>query len=429
MAQYFNWKMALIGLVSLPITCCILVYANRIRYKGALKDSSKVVSQKRMTSDTITNYSTIASLAHEDYIIEKYFTGTKQSTGDYMKPASLMAFANFWGILFVVMLVYVLADGIEDGESFDDNFMALVMIQKGYMAINLITMKAPDFSKGLASAKKLINIANSPFEGSQKSKIADGEQVLTPELANGDIQFRNVSFRYPSTIRYVLKHFNLTIKSGESVGIVGPSGHGKSTLVQLLLRFYQPQHGQILISGISINDFTLSSLRRAYGWVQQEPTMFDDTVLENIRYGKSYATVKEIQNAATAAFAHEFIKSMDLSAHDKKMLDENEDNKELDKIYNKLPEGYQVNCGHKGGRLSGGQKQRIAIARALVRDPQIMLFDEATSALDEESQKEVQIALDHISKTKTSLIIAHRVSTLEKCDRIVDISKLQIINK
>jgi ABC-type multidrug transport system fused ATPase/permease subunit len=419
--------MALIGLVALPITVLVLVYANRVKCKGALKDSNQVVSQKRMTSDTITNYSTIASLAHEDYIIDKYFTGTKQTLSDYMKPAVLMAFSNFWEIFVPVTLGFVLADGIEDGESFDDNYMALAMILKGYMAINIITMKAPDFSKGLTSAKKLINIANSPIEGSQNSKIADGEQVLTHKLANGDIQFENVSFRYPSSAKYVLKHFNLTIKSGESVGIVGPSGHGKSTIVQLLLRFYQPQHGQILISGISINDFTLLSLRRAYGWVQQEPTMFDDTVLENIRYGKSHATDKEIHNAATAAFAHEFIKSMDLSPHDKQMLDDNEDNKQLDKIYSNLPEGYQINCGHKGGRLSGGQKQRIAIARALVRDPQIMLFDEATSALDEESQKEVQIALDHISKTKTSLIIAHRVSTLEKCDRIVDISKLQII--
>jgi ABC-type multidrug transport system fused ATPase/permease subunit len=423
-AVYFSWLMGIVGLVTLPITVYTFIYANRIRYRGTSKDNEQVLNQKRMTSDTISNYPTIASLANEDYIISKYFTGSKQTIGDFIIPAFFMGFSVFWGMFIMVILFFILADKIENDGNLDDQFTTLIMIQRGFMAISMVTMKAPDLAKGVVAAKKLINITESAFEGDQKCKITNGVDILTPELANGNIQFSNVSFRYPGTIKYILRHFNLTIKSGESVGIIGPSGHGKSTLVQLLLRFYQPQHGRILISGIPIDKFTLSSLRKAYGWVQQEPIMFDDTVYENIRYGKSHATAKDILTATEAAFAHEFIKGMELSSHDKEMLEGKEETKLLNVIYSKLPEGYQVNCGHKGGRLSGGQKQRIAIARALVRDPQIMLFDEATSALDEESQKEVQIALDHISKTKTSLVIAHRLSTLDMCDRIVDISKL-----
>jgi ABC-type multidrug transport system fused ATPase/permease subunit len=188
-AVYFSWLMALAGFVTLPITVYTFIYANRIRYRGTSKDSKQVLNQKRMTSDTISNYPTIASLANEDYIISKYFIGSKQTIGDFIIPAFFMGFSVFWVMFIMVILFFILADKIENGESTDDQFTTLIMIQRGFMAISMVTMKAPDLAKGVVAAKKLINIANSPFEGDLNSKITNGVDVLTPELANGDIKF------------------------------------------------------------------------------------------------------------------------------------------------------------------------------------------------------------------------------------------------
>ena len=306
---------------------------------------------------------------------------------------------------------------IEHRGEIDDMFVALAAGLNGILQISVATQNAPDWSKGKESANNIIRIVEAPREGTPESKIIDGDREMTEDIAKGDIEFKNVWFKYPtSNNEWVLKNFKLKIQTGQSVGLAGESGCGKSTLIQLLLRFYDPQRGSITISDIPITEFSLKSLREHYGLVQQEPLIFNTTILNNICYGRSHATAEEVQQAAEIANAATFIDEFaDKRDNYLAQLAEVDD----DVRYLTLGEGYRVVCGVKGEKLSGGQKQRIAIARAIIKKPPIIMLDEATSALDEASQEVVQKALDRVMKTGTSLVVAHRLSTLSKCDRIV----------
>ena len=217
--------------------------------------------------------------------------------------------------------------------------------------------------------------------------------VVLPGRANGRISFRNIGFHYPSRPDTdALADFSLDIEAGETVAFVGPSGAGKSTSFQMLLRFYDPQSGHIEIDGIDITQLSPTALRQQIGLVPQETVLFGDSARENIRYGKPGASNFEVEQAAVAAAADEFI--------------------------NALPDGYDTFLGERGTRLSGGQRQRIAIARAILKDPPILLLDEATSSLDAESERLVQMALEGLMKNRTTLVIAHRLATVKKVDRI-----------
>ena len=221
--------------------------------------------------------------------------------------------------------------------------------------------------------------------------VVDALNATALRVTCGEIEFRNVSFRYKR--KWVLRNFNLKIECGERVGIVGPSGAGKTTLVNLLMRFYDPTYGEILIDGQNIRDITQDSLRESIAFIPQEPTMFNRTLRENIGYGKLNATDKEIRAAAKRAMAHEFIMG-------------------TDKKYDSL-------VGDRGIKLSGGQRQRIAIARAFLKNAPILVLDEATSALDSETEVAIQKSFDELAEGRTTLAIAHRLSTLRNMDRIV----------
>jgi ABC-type multidrug transport system fused ATPase/permease subunit len=290
-------------------------------------------------------------------------------------------------------------------------------------------LHAPDFTKGKKAANTVLNLESLPKEGDFDSSISNGSQHLTPEIAAGDIEFHNVWFRYPSSKKneWVLKNFNLNVKAGERVGLVGESGSGKSTIVQLLYRFYEPQRGYITIGGRPLAEFTLQSLRAQFGLVQQEPMLFNTSILENICYGKSHASAAEVLEAAKIADADEFIEKEDFHGDDETAVELEE--KEEDDRFSHLPCGYRTLCGSRGNKLSGGQKQRIAIARAVIRSPKVLVLDEATSALDEHSQQTVQEALNRVMSMCTSIVIAHRLSTLAKCDKIVCLSEGFIIEQ
>ena len=218
---------------------------------------------------------------------------------------------------------------------------------------------------------------------------------------NQEIRFDNVSFTYEK--EPVLKNINLTIKKGETVALVGSSGAGKSTLADLVPRFYDPTDGQITIDGVPVSEININSLRDLMGIVTQESILFNDSVAKNIAFAKPNAREEDIVQAAKIANAHQFITELD--------------------------EGYQTSIGERGGKLSGGQRQRISIARAIMKNPPILILDEATSALDTESEKLVQEALTNLMKNRTSLVIAHRLSTIQHADKIVVMDKGRIVEQ
>ena len=239
-----------------------------------------------------------------------------------------------------------------------------------------------------------------------RSPIASPAHPVAAPLphAGSAVRFENLSFHYPSRpLQEALSGFSLDIQAGQTVAIVGPSGAGKSTVFQLLLRFYDPQSGRISLDGVATQDMALSDLRERIGIVPQDAVIFSNSALENIRYGKPEATDEEVRLAAEAAFAHEFIST--------------------------LPQGYDTFLGERGLRLSGGQRQRIAIARAMLKNPPLLLLDEATSALDAESERMVQAALESAMRNRTTLVIAHRLATVQKADLIVVLDKGRLVEQ
>jgi len=258
------------------------------------------------------------------------------------------------------------------------------------------TQQIPDIAKAKGAASAIFAVIDRvPLI----SGNLNGKKI---EKTTGNLELKDVTFSYPSRPDIkVLDQFNLKIKSGQSLALCGISGGGKSTVISLIELFYKPQLGQVLLDGIDINNFNLNWYRQQIALVSQEPILFATSIADNIRYGKENATLDEIIDAAKAANAHNFITS--------------------------LTNGYDTQCGEKGLQMSGGQKQRIAIARAVLKNPQILLLDEATSALDTESESLVQDALEKLMKGRTSIIIAHRLSTIQNADEIAVIEKGQVV--
>jgi len=247
-----------------------------------------------------------------------------------------------------------------------------------------------DLLRAAGATERLMELLGSHSPISSPSK-----PVLAPvQLEGSAIEFEAIKFHYPSRPNQAaLSSFSLSVKSGQTVAIVGPSGAGKSTVFQLLLRFYDPAQGRIVLDGVATRDLSLHDLRQRIGIVPQDAVIFSNSALENIRYGRPDASDAEVRTAATAAFADDFIRE--------------------------LPEGYDTFLGERGVRLSGGQRQRIAIARAMLKNPPLLLLDEATSALDAESERMVQAALESAMRGRTTLVIAHRLATVQKADHIV----------
>jgi subfamily B ATP-binding cassette protein MsbA len=266
----------------------------------------------------------------------------------------------------------------------------------------MIIQPAKNFSNGITSVQKGTVSAERIF------RIVDTESLIqnspnARELSDfrQSVEFRNVSFAYDRD--FVLKNINLTIEKGKTIALIGPSGGGKSTLADLVPRFYDPTEGQVLLDGQSLKDIELESLRRQMGVVTQESILFNDTILNNIAFGMENVREEDVIQAARVANAHDFIMQ--------------------------TPDGYQTLIGERGSKLSGGQRQRLSIARAVLKNPPILILDEATSALDSESEKLVQDALNNLMKNRTSIVIAHRLSTIQHADEIIVIQNGQIVER
>lgn len=278
------------------------------------------------------------------------------------------------------------------------NKMTLGELFSFFGAISLMLTPIKRISSANNKLQQARAAADRLFELLDQEAAPDGS-IEIPPVRDG-ITFHNVTFVYPGTKRKVLSELNFQVKKGELVAIVGKSGAGKSTLMDLMLRFYRPTSGKITIDGVNINNATSKSLRSNIGIVSQDIMLFDETVRDNIKFGKLDATEEEVIEAAKAAYAHDFIKDM--------------------------PYGYETLIGERGVRLSGGQKQRISIARALLKNPPILILDEATSSLDTASEQIVQKALDNLMAKRTTFVIAHRLSTVRRADRILVLDKSKI---
>jgi ATP-binding cassette subfamily B protein len=251
-----------------------------------------------------------------------------------------------------------------------------------------------EYQRAMASVRRVMGLLDTAIA------IPHGDRTLLLNAVRGEVQFDNITFAYNDR-NPVLKQLSLYVPAGKTIGIVGATGSGKSTLVKLLLRFYQVQNGRILIDGMDIRELNLFDLRRCIGWVSQDVFLFHGTVTENIRYGSFYATREQIIHAAKLAEAHDFIQE--------------------------LPQGYDTLVGERGQKLSGGQRQRLAIARAILKDPPILILDEATSAVDNETEAAIQKSLQVITQNRTTIAIAHRLSTIRQANCIYVIENGQIV--
>jgi subfamily B ATP-binding cassette protein MsbA len=324
----------------------------------------------------------------------------------YSKVNLSMAYKNelaspvseFMGVVIVAGIMYfgglLILSG--EGELKASAFIAFLgifaqIIQPAKSFSNGIT----SMQKGIASARRIFTIIDT------QPAIKNKPNAVPLHSFEKNIEFRNVSFGYDAAL--VLKNINLEIQKGKTVALVGPSGGGKSTLADLIPRFYDPTEGEVCIDGKSITDYDIESLRKHMGIVTQESILFNDTIFNNISFGLSDASEEAVINAAKIANAHDFI-----------MQTEN---------------GYQTFIGERGSKLSGGQRQRLSIARAVLKNPPILILDEATSALDSESEKLVQEALFNLMKNRTSIVIAHRLSTIQRADEIIVVQQGEIIER
>ena len=305
--------------------------------------------------------------------------------------------SEFLGISVIAVLLWyggtmVLIDGTLDGSTF--------IVYMG-LAYNVLT-PAKGISKALYNVKKGNAAAERVLEILEtENSITDADKAIDKTEFNSELTLENISFKYEN--EYVLKNFQATVKKGKTVALVGQSGSGKSTIANLVTRFYDITEGEIKIDGINIKDMSQNSLRGLMGLVTQDSILFNDTIKENLKIGKPNATDEELIESLKIANAYEFVKE--------------------------LPKGLDTNIGDSGGKLSGGQKQRISIARAVLKNPPIMILDEATSALDTESEQLVQKALENMMKNRTSIVIAHRLSTIKNADTIIVMHQGEIVEQ
>jgi len=388
-------------LLGIPVVIAPMIIVGRRIRRQSRTTQDRVADTSGLADETLNAIQTVQAFTLEPLQSQRYSQAVVESFRAAIRRVRTRAFLTALGITLVfgsiTIILWtgsraVLAGTMSGGELAQ---FLMYSIFVGSSAAGLSEVWG-EVQRGAGAMERLSELLMA------RPAIRAPERPATlPTRAGGRISFRNVTFFYPSRPdTAALEDFSLNINPGETVAIVGPSGAGKSTSFQMLLRFYDPRSGHIEIDGIDISSLSPTDLRQQIGLVPQETVLFGDSARENIRYGKPGADNAEVEQAALAAAADEFI--------------------------NALPDGYDTFLGERGTRLSGGQRQRIAIARAILKDPPILLLDEATSSLDAESEQLVQMALEGLMKDRTTLVIAHRLATVKKVDRIVVVDEGRI---
>lgn len=397
---YRDWQLAIVAMLVFPLTIYPIAKFGEKMRKVATRTQVTMGSLTSLLQETIAGTRIIKAFCREDYENQRFAADNERLFLLTMKTVKISAisspFMEFLGGIAIAAIIYYGGNQVLHGKSTPGTFFsflaALIML---YEPIKRLTNVNNTIQQGIAGAERVFSIID------EIPDIQDRKDAFVlPKISQG-IELRNLSFRYEETP--VLKTINLNIKAGEVIAFVGMSGGGKTTLVNLIPRFYDVTEGEILIDGVDIRDVTLNSLRGQIAIVTQQTILFNDTVRNNILYGDLEKGEQEMTNAARAANAHDFIMG--------------------------LPYTYDTVIGEQGTKLSGGEKQRLSIARALLKDAPILILDEATSALDTEAEMEVQGALENLMKGRTTLVIAHRLSTIRHADRIVVLVDGQIVEE
>ncbi len=395
-----SFKLTLFVLILLPLSGLLIGFIGKNLRKTSLKGQRRLGVIVSITEETLGGLRIVKAFNAEKRVQRRFESTNNFYTRLMIKMFRRRYIANplseFLGTIVMVMIMWYGGKVVFDGEMSSGALIA-------YMAVFYTVIgPAKSFStayyniqKGLASADRINEILNA------EESIKEKKDAVPVSSFNDCIEYRNVSFKYEDT--FVLKDINLKIKKGMTVALVGQSGSGKSTMADLLPRFYDATEGQVLIDGISVRDLKIKHLRNLMGNVNQEPILFNDSFFNNIAFGTDSVKKEEVIAAAKVANAHEFI------------------------VETKM--GYYTNIGDRGTKLSGGQRQRISIARAVLKNPPIMILDEATSSLDTESEQIVQEALNNLMQNRTSLVIAHRLSTIVKADLICVMHEGKIVEQ
>jgi subfamily B ATP-binding cassette protein MsbA len=397
---YREWRLALIAIIVFPVAILpIIKFGKRLRRIS----TSSQISMSRLNSqlqETLVGNRIVKAFCREDYEMERFHRENLEFFRLRMKNVStravsppVMELLGGFGIAAIMFYGgYQVIQGTSTPGTFFSFLAALLML---YQPIKSLSNINNSIQEGMAAAQRVFELLD------LKPEIADSPRATVLPVISREIRFDRVDFAYDD--RLALQHINLTVQKGEMVALVGPSGAGKSTLVNLVPRFYEVTSGAIAIDGHDLRDVTLASLRAQIGVVNQQTFLFNDTVRNNIAYGRPAATEDEIIAAAQAAFAWDFVRQ--------------------------LPQGLDTIIGEQGVMLSGGERQRLAIARALLKDPPILILDEATSSLDSKAEREVQKALDNLIQGRTTIVIAHRLSTIRNADRILVLEEGRIVEE
>lgn len=396
---YLDWRLMLFTVCTFPVVLWFMeFFGKKIRKTGGrIQECTADITS--VLQESVASARVIKSFVREDYEVDRFDVENRANFRANMKNAQLMAtltpVVELVAAIGVTMIIWYGGNNVINGTITAGSLVAFLTYAVNISnPIKRLTRVIGNIQKALAAAQRVFMIIDMPEE------IAESRDAKQLPEVSGKVEFQNVSFAYDDKGN-IITDLSFSVKPGEVIAIVGPSGAGKSTIANLLPRFYDVNKGDIKIDGHSVREVTLDSLREQVGIVPQETMLFNGSVYNNILYGRLDATKEEIEAAAKAANAHDFIMQ--------------------------LTDGYETKLGDRGVNLSGGQRQRIAIARAILKNPRILILDEATSALDTESERVVQEALDRLMVGRTSFVIAHRLSTVKNADKILVLEKGNLV--
>ena len=400
-AYYFGWIYVVVVLVTVALYVAFTFWASerRIAIRRDMNDSDTEAHAKAV--DSLLNYETVKYFGNEAHEARRFDASMARYERAAIRTYTSLGWLNAGqAVIFtlgtVICMLLAARDVVAGTLTIGGFVMINAILMQLYLPLNFMGMVYREIKQGLIDIETMFALLHEPAE------IIDRPGAKPLRVTKGEIKFENVSFAYDPE-RQILKDVSFEVPAGKMVAIVGPSGAGKSTISRILFRFYELTSGRVLIDGQDIRDVTQASLRAAIGMVPQDTVLFNDTIVYNIRYGRPEATDAQVREAARLAQIHDFIMT--------------------------LPQGYDSLVGERGLKLSGGEKQRVAIARTILKSPPILMLDEATSALDSHTEKDIQDALERVARERTSLVIAHRLSTVVHADNIIVLDHGEIVEQ